>query len=207
MAEDKQKNGAEEPKDAAGSLDLDVDDLESNIAASMAVENMEESNLEAQMATAMAEEPKPDGDGEMDDSLEQMTDAVREKGGYGEDEEEENILSRLIDDEDGGMEVQPVEFDHLHPTDEIGQRENIDRLMDITLNLSVELGRKNMQIKEILELGPGKIIELDKLAGEPVDLLVNGRLLARGEVVVVDENFGVRITDLVNPKERIQSLH
>jgi flagellar motor switch protein FliN/FliY len=63
-----------------------------------------------------------------------------------------------------------------------------------------------MQIREILDLGPGKIIELDKLAGEPVDLLVNGKLLAKGEVVVVDENFGVRITDLINPKDRVRSL-
>ena len=63
-----------------------------------------------------------------------------------------------------------------------------------------------MQIKEILGLGPGKIIELDKLAGEPVDLLVNGRILAKGEVVVVDENFGVRITDLVTPRDRVRML-
>ena len=63
-----------------------------------------------------------------------------------------------------------------------------------------------MKIKEILNLGPGKIIELDKLAGEPVDLLVNGKLLAKGEVVVVDENFGVRITELIDPLDRIKML-
>ncbi|MCD6308993.1 MAG: flagellar motor switch protein FliN, partial [Candidatus Latescibacteria bacterium] len=82
----------------------------------------------------------------------------------------------------------------------------IERLMDVSLSLSVELGRKMIQIRDVLELGPGKIIELDKLAGEPVDLLVNGKLLAKGEVVVVDENFGVRITDLISPKDRVKSL-
>ncbi len=74
------------------------------------------------------------------------------------------------------------------------------------LKLSVELGQKDMPIRDILALGPGKIIELDKLAGEPVDLLVNGKLLAKGEVVVVDENFGVRITELIETVDRIRML-
>lgn len=83
---------------------------------------------------------------------------------------------------------------------------NLDLLMDIGLQLSVELGRTNKKIREILELNKGSIIELDKLAGEPVDILINGKLLAQGEVVVIDENFGVRVTGIISPTERVQNL-
>jgi len=82
---------------------------------------------------------------------------------------------------------------------------NLNLLMDVQMSLTVELGRTKMYIKDILGLGEGSIIELDKLAGEPVDLLVNGKLIAKGEVVVIDENFGVRVTDIVSPQERIKS--
>jgi len=118
----------------------------------------------------------------------------------------DGIPDELGGDEGSEVAVKPVEFQQLRPSDEVTGRDNVERLLDVSLSLSVELGRKQMQIKEILDLGPGKIIELDKLAGEPVDLLVNGKLLAKGEVVVVDENFGVRITDLIDPKDRIKSL-
>ena len=73
------------------------------------------------------------------------------------------------------------------------------------MSVTVELGRTKMYIKDILGLGEGSIIELDKLAGEPVDLLVNGKLIAKGEVVVIDENFGVRVTDIVSPTDRIKT--
>ena len=75
--------------------------------------------------------------------------------------------------------------------------------MDVPLEVTVELGRTKKYIKEILEFSPGSIIELDKLAGDPVDILVNGKIIAKGEVVVIDENFGVRITDIINPSKRI----
>jgi flagellar motor switch protein FliN/FliY len=83
---------------------------------------------------------------------------------------------------------------------------NLDLLLDIPLQLTVELGRTKKQIRDILELGSGSIIELDALAGEPVDILVNNKLIARGEVVVIDENFGVRVTDIISPAERIARL-
>ncbi|HNJ03831.1 MAG TPA: flagellar motor switch protein FliN, partial [Leptospiraceae bacterium] len=78
-------------------------------------------------------------------------------------------------------------------------------LLDVQMTLTVELGRTKMFIKDILGLGEGSIIELDKLAGEPVDLYVNDRLIARGEVVVIDENFGVRVTDIVSRAERLKA--
>lgn len=83
---------------------------------------------------------------------------------------------------------------------------NLDMLLDIPLQVSVELGRTKRSVKEILELSSGSIIELDKLAGEPVDILVNNRLIAKGEVVVIDENFGVRVTDIISQSDRIKKL-
>jgi len=82
----------------------------------------------------------------------------------------------------------------------------LDLLMDIELPIVIELGRTQMSLKRILELGPGAIVEMDRLAGEPVDILINGKVVARGEVVVVDENFGVRILSLVSPEERLKLL-
>ena len=78
------------------------------------------------------------------------------------------------------------------------QPENIDLTMDVPLQVTVELGRTTKSISDILDLGPGKIIELNKLAGEPIDVLVNGKYVAKGEVVVIEESFGVRITEIVN---------
>jgi flagellar motor switch protein FliN len=86
------------------------------------------------------------------------------------------------------------------------QQGNLDLLLDIPLSITVELGRTKKLIREILELTPGSIIELDKLAGEPVDILINNKLIAKGEVVVIDENFGVRVTDIISPSERIRKL-
>jgi len=83
------------------------------------------------------------------------------------------------------------------------QKENIGIIMDVPLEVTVELGRTRKKIKEILEFSPGSIIELDKLAGEPIDILVNGKFVAKGEVVVIDENFGIRITDIIGVEERI----
>jgi flagellar motor switch protein FliN/FliY len=82
----------------------------------------------------------------------------------------------------------------------------LDLLLDVPLDLTVELGRSRMTIQDLLSLGPGSVIELDKVAGEPLDILVNDRLIARGEAVVVNDKFGIRITDIVSPTERIARL-
>jgi flagellar motor switch protein FliN/FliY len=83
---------------------------------------------------------------------------------------------------------------------------NLGMLLDIPLQVTVELGRTKRSVKDILDLSPGSIIELDKLAGEPVDILINSRLIAKGEVVVIDENFGVRVTDIVSQSDRLKKL-
>ncbi|MDK2901233.1 MAG: flagellar motor switch protein FliN [Thermosediminibacterales bacterium] len=102
--------------------------------------------------------------------------------------------------------VKPVRFDNLQDRSASVSNNKIDLLMDIPLEVTVELGRTSKLIKDILKLGPGSIIELEKLAGEPVDILVNGKFIAKGEVVVIDENFGVRITEIIKPIERINNL-
>jgi len=105
------------------------------------------------------------------------------------------------------VNVQPVQFASFNQG-QFPQTDgtNLNLLLDIPLKVTVELGRTQKQIKDILELSQGSIIELDKLAGEPVDILVNNKLIAKGEVVVIDENFGVRVTDIVSQWDRIQKL-
>lgn len=101
------------------------------------------------------------------------------------------------------IEVQKPEFPNFGAPQQVYPKENMDVLMDVSLEVSVELGRTQKKIKEILEFGPGSVVELDHIAGEPVNVLVNGKFIAKGEVVVIDENFGIRITDIINPESRI----
>lgn len=102
--------------------------------------------------------------------------------------------------------VQPVQFVPLKPTLSATGDANLGIIMDVPMQVTVELGRTRKLIREILELTPGSVIELDKLAGEPVDILVNSKLIAKGEVVVIDENFGVRVTEIVGHMERLGNL-
>jgi flagellar motor switch protein FliN/FliY len=90
--------------------------------------------------------------------------------------------------------------------DDDGKVEGLERILDIPLVVSVELGRTSIQVGELLQLAQGSIVELTKLAGEPLDVLVHGKLVARGEAVVINDQFGVRLTDIVSPTERIASL-
>ena len=98
------------------------------------------------------------------------------------------------------VNVQPAQFQALNGNGAMNyQPENIDLIMDVPLEVTVELGRTTKSISDILDFGPGKIIELNKIAGEPIDVLVNGKYVAKGEVVVIEESFGVRITEIVSP--------
>ena len=104
------------------------------------------------------------------------------------------------------LKAAPVEFESLTDEPPTAAPPNLDLIMDIGLEVRVELGRTHMKIKDVLNLGGGSVVELDKLAGEPVDLLVNDVIFAKGEVVVIDENFGVRITDILSLDDRIKTL-
>ncbi len=101
------------------------------------------------------------------------------------------------------VNVQPAQFQNFDVASVMQQKENIGIIMDVPLEITVELGRTSKTIKEILEFSPGTVVELDKLAGEPIDILVNGKNIAKGEVVVIDENFGIRLTDIVSVENRI----
>lgn len=105
-----------------------------------------------------------------------------------------------------GGAVQEHEFKNLKDEGKRTNERDIEFLLDIPVEITVQLGSSKMLIKELLQLGQGSVVELEKLAGEPMEILANNRLIARGEVVVVNEKFGVRLTDIISPTERISQL-
>jgi flagellar motor switch protein FliN len=107
-----------------------------------------------------------------------------------------------------GLSANPVLFPQLDPPPASSPRHErgVDLILDVTLQVRVELGSTRMTVEEVLNLAPGSVVELDRLAGEPVDIVINDRLIARGEVVVVEENFGVRVTEIVSPRHRAMAL-
>lgn len=104
------------------------------------------------------------------------------------------------------VNVERVEFEPFDNNQKIVYNENISMVQEIPVEITVELGRTKRKINEILEYGPGTIVELDKLVGEPLEVYANGRIIAKGEVVVIDDNFGIRITDIINSKNKISKL-
>ncbi len=123
----------------------------------------------------------------------------------------ENTDSVDKDDEMENSEtvtVQPVTFTSFDDSKNLlgESNKNLDMLLDIKLQLTVELGRTTLPIKKVIELTRGSIVELDKIAGEPVELYANGKLIAHGEVVVIEDNFGLRITNITDPDERLKGL-
>ena len=109
----------------------------------------------------------------------------------------------------GGAQAQPAQiFQQLSETGgKAGAMQDLDMILDIPVNLTVEMGRTRISIRNLLQLAHGSVVELDALAGEPMDVLVNGTLIAQGEVVVVNEKFGIRLTDIVTPTERMRKLN
>ncbi len=103
-------------------------------------------------------------------------------------------------------QVAPASFANFSPTPSNMPGQDINMILDIPVQLTVELGRTRIPIKNILQLAQGSVVELDALAGEPMDVLVNGYLIAQGEVVVVNDKFGIRLTDIVTPSERMRRL-
>ena len=103
-------------------------------------------------------------------------------------------------------QVAPASFANFSPTTAAGAGNDINMILDIPVQLTVELGRTRIPIKHILQLAQGSVVELGALAGEPMDVLVNGYLIAQGEVVVVNDKFGIRLTDIVTPSERMRRL-
>ncbi len=110
-----------------------------------------------------------------------------------------------MDDEKNTEEVEAA-VKNKGPGSEGAAHADLDFILDIPLELSVELGRTKMLVNDLLQLGQGSIVELNKLAGEPLEVFINSKLVAKGEVVVVNEKFGIRLTDIISPLERVRSL-
>lgn len=127
--------------------------------------------------------------------------ALAEQAQGSPDESHDDDQAESASDDGADNIFQPLEQKH-----GVSQSD-IDMIMDIPVQLSVELGRTRLTIKNILQLGQGSVIELDGLAGEPMDVYVNGYLIAQGEVVVVDDKYGIRITDIITPSDRIHRLN
>jgi flagellar motor switch protein FliN/FliY len=113
---------------------------------------------------------------------------------------------------DTGFSVQPAaakapfqDFSH-QPADKPSNMNDFDMILDIPVQITVELGRTKLSIRNLLQLAHGSVVELDTLAGEPMDVLVNGTLIAQGEVVVVNDKFGIRLTDIITPSERVRKV-
>ncbi|HIP52751.1 MAG TPA: flagellar motor switch protein FliN [Chromatiales bacterium] len=103
-------------------------------------------------------------------------------------------------------QVESAEFQQLMPEKGSQGDVNLDAILDVPVTVSMEIGRTRLQIRNLLQLNQGSVVELDRLAGEPMDVLVNGTLIAQGEVVVVNEKFGIRLTDIISPSDRIKRL-
>ncbi|MDZ4261786.1 MAG: flagellar motor switch protein FliN [Pseudomonadota bacterium] len=111
-------------------------------------------------------------------------------------------------DESESKEVEAAHFDEFasNKGKHVEGSENLDMILDIPVSISMEIGRTKISIRNLLQLNQGSVVELDRLAGEPMDVLVNGTLIAHGEVVVVNEKFGIRLTDVISAQERIKKL-
>ncbi len=115
-------------------------------------------------------------------------------------------LSEQAESEAADATAGAASFDELTDESIPGTDVNLDVVLDIPVNLSMEIGRTKISIRNLLQLNQGSVVELERLAGEPMDVLVNGTLIARGEVVVVNEKFGIRLTDIISPAERVKKL-
>jgi flagellar motor switch protein FliN len=145
--------------------------------------------------------------------VDQMMQEINKEGGSAPPKQEAEINWDDVKDEleksrqpAPRTEVSDPDFNELQKTGAGKGTLDLDFILDIPLTLTVELGRCRMLINELLQLGQGSVVELQKIAGEPMDIFVNNRLIARGEVVVINEKFGVRLTDIISPAERILKL-
>ena len=139
-----------------------------------------------------------------------------EDGGFADDwaaalQEQQSAARRIADAPPVSPRASPAAFDDLvaiPPTPDSGRREdvNLDVLLDVPVTIAMEIGRTKINIRNLLQLTQGSVVELDRLAGEPMDVLVNGTLIAHGEVVVVNDKFGIRLTDVISPSERVRKL-
>jgi flagellar motor switch protein FliN/FliY len=175
---------AKSGEEAAADMGIDIDDLAADVAAGVDDAADGDAVVGDEWAAAMAEDPTAEEAGnvgdEWADAMEEETDSVKQAK-----------LDPLTDESlPGGG----------------GNTPELDVILDIPVSISMEVGRTEIPIRNLLQLNQGSVVELDRLAGEPLDVLVNGTLIAHGEVVMVNDKFGIRLTDVVSQSERIQRL-
>ncbi|MCD7033771.1 flagellar motor switch phosphatase FliY [Metabacillus sp. GX 13764] len=204
-------------KEGEGTESLEQEDLIIKVSFQLKVGDLIDSNimqlLPVKFAKALIDElmnPKQEAAAAEAQVLEQKNDppAYEEKAHFSEPMNQEPAYREEPPRKaQPPVDVKPAEFVSFeHNEYHAKEPNNLDMLMDIPLQVTVELGRTKRSVKEILELSAGSIIELDKLAGEPVDILINRKIVAKGEVVVIDENFGVRVTDIISQRDRLTKI-
>lgn len=157
------------------------------------------------MSDETTEEPQASGEA-ADDWAEAMAEQASEETTEQASEQVGEAVQADSDSAAGG-EIAAAGFDSLVDEGVPGDAEvNLDVILDIPVTISMEIGRSRINIRNLLQLNQGSVIELDRLAGEPMDVLINGTLIAHGEVVVVNEKFGIRLTDVISPVERVRKL-
>ncbi|MEW7981156.1 MAG: flagellar motor switch protein FliN [Candidatus Sedimenticola endophacoides] len=128
------------------------------------------------------------------------------------DNENTDTLNEELDTESNAngspQEAESAQFQELRAEggSSLGAEDNLDTILDVPVTISMEIGRSHISIRNLLQLNQGSVVELDRLAGEPMDVLVNGTLIAQGEVVVVNDKFGIRLTDIISPADRVKRL-
>ncbi|EHJ48417.1 flagellar motor switch protein FliN [Solidesulfovibrio carbinoliphilus subsp. oakridgensis] len=189
----------------------------------MAPDDIDQDKLAAEWAAALddQDDDKPASQSDIDALFDQPSGGGKGGGGGGDDalaaewaaalaDEEEQSIKRERDQDALSRQSASAQFKNLTQEAKAPRPENVRRdldfILDIPLDVSAELGRTKLLINELLQLGQGSVIELNKLAGEPLEIYVNGKLVARGEAVVINEKFGVRLTDIISPIERVKQL-
>jgi len=158
----------------------------------------EDEKLAAEWESAMDESGDSESESDGDDRNDEWAAAMEEAGETGDEEGEphDNVRTAPMEEFPDGSKIAPGD----------GPAPDLDVILDIPVTISMEVGNTQIPIRNLLQLNQGSVIELDRLAGEPLDVLVNGTLIAHGEVVMVNEKFGIRLTDVISPGERIKRL-
>jgi flagellar motor switch protein FliN/FliY len=123
-----------------------------------------------------------------------------------EQEETEAVSESAVDEPEAAAEAAPFQELQADASVQTDSEVSLDAILDVPITISMEIGRTKINIRNLLQLNQGSVVELDRLAGEPMDVLVNGTLIAQGEVVVVNEKFGIRLTDIISPSDRVKRL-
>jgi flagellar motor switch protein FliN/FliY len=148
-----------------------------------------------------------DGEG-LDDWEAAMAEQAEAETGEGEGGDPQDDIDAIMNEQSAGGGAKPAEFDELKEDAPItvAEKKKLDTILDIPVTISMEVGRSVISIRNLLQLNQGSVVELDRVAGEPLDVLVNGTLIAHGEVVVINDKFGIRLTDVISQVERIKKL-